>query len=73
VTTFDVSSVSRVTLDVADWPVRRAAADTLSALMVALGRGFHSSSFPLNLSRFFVTEPTQRILQKVLTLSRKLD
>jgi len=37
-----------------------------------LGRGLHSSTFQLSLSRF-VTEITQRISPKVLTLIRKMD
>ena len=41
------------------------------------GRGLHSSKFQLNLSRFVsltpTTDPNQRIPQKMLTLSRKVD
>jgi pentatricopeptide repeat protein len=48
-----------------DW----ARALTLFDAMEAEGMGFHSSTFLLNLSRHRHTDATQRIPQKVLTLS----
>jgi len=72
-TTYDVASIMQVTLDVADWPVRRAAADTLSALMVALGRGVHSYTSQLNLSRFLSLQPLKPLNVSLRKCSRQAE